>query len=107
MIEAFWRSLKHAWLYLHTLDNFTAFGRLIEFYVTAHNEVMPHAAFGAQTPDEMYFGTGDAVAAELVTVRKTAREERMKANREAECCVCVEETDSRALLLQRPQSRMP
>jgi transposase InsO family protein len=45
MIEAFFRSLKHSWIYLHTLDNFTALGRLIEFYVTAHNEVMPHSAF--------------------------------------------------------------
>jgi transposase InsO family protein len=42
MIEAFWRSLKHSWIFLHSLDNFTALGRLIEFYVTAHNEVMPH-----------------------------------------------------------------
>ncbi len=106
MIEAFWRSLKHAWLYLHTLDNLTALGRLIEFYVTAHNEVMPHAAFGGQTPNEMYFGTGDAVAAELVTARKTAREDRIKANRAAACGVCVGGTDSRALLLQRPRPRM-
>ncbi len=27
LIEAFWRSLKHSWIYLHTLDNFTALGR--------------------------------------------------------------------------------
>jgi transposase InsO family protein len=106
MIEAFWRSLKHSWIYLHTLDSFTALGRLIEFYVSAHNQVMPHAAFGGQTPDEMYFGTGDAVAAELAAARRTAREERMKANRAAACSVCFGETDSRALLLQRPRSRM-
>jgi transposase InsO family protein len=106
LIEAFWRSLKHSWIYLHTLDTFTALGRLIEFYVTAHNEVMPHSAFEGQTPNEMYFGTGDAVAAELATARKTAREERMKANRAAACGVCLGETDSRALLLQRPRSRM-
>ena len=49
LIEAFWRSLKHAWIYLHTLDKFTALGRLIEFYVIAHNEVMPHAAFIRRT----------------------------------------------------------
>ena len=104
--EAFWRSLKHAWLYLHALDNFTALHRLIEFYVTAHNEVMPHSAFEGPTPDEMYFGTGDAVAAELATARNTAREERMKANRAAGCGVCVGGTDSRALQLQRPRSRM-
>jgi transposase InsO family protein len=106
LIEASWRSLKHSWIYLHTLDNFTALRRLIEFYVTPHNEVMPHAAFDGQTPNEMYFGTGDAVAAALAAARRTAREERTKANRAAACSVCFGETDSRALLLQRPRSRM-
>jgi transposase InsO family protein len=106
MIEAFWRSLKHSWIYMHNLDNFTALRRIIEFYVTAHNQVMPHAAFEGQTPDEMYFGTGGSVVAELATARKAAREERMKANRAAMCSVCFGETDSRALLLQRPRSRM-
>jgi len=106
MIEAFWRSLKHSWIFLHSLDNFTCLGRLIEFYVTAHNEVMPHSAFEGQTPDEMYFGTGGAVPAELASAREAAREERMKANRAAACSVCFGETDSRALLLQRPRCRM-
>jgi len=106
MIEAFWRSWKHSWLFLHALDNFTALARLVEFYVTAHNQVMPHSAFEGQTPDEMYFGTGGSVAAELATACKTAREERMKANREAACSVCFVETDSSALLLQRPRCRM-
>jgi hypothetical protein len=107
VIEAFWRSLKHSWLFLHTLDNFTALGRLIEFYVTAHNQVMPHSAFEGQTPDEMYFGTGSSVVAELATARKAAREERMKENRAAACSVCFVAADSSALLLQRPRSRMP
>jgi hypothetical protein len=106
LIEAFGRSLKHSWIYLHTLDDFTALRRLIDFYVTAHSEVMPHSAFEGQTPDEMYFGTGGAVAAELASARKAAREERMKANRAAACNVCFGETDSRALLLQRPRCRM-
>ena len=107
MIEAFFRSLKHGWLYLHTLDSLTALQRLIAFYVTAHNEVMPHSAFDGQTPDEMYFRTGEVVALELATARRRAREERTKANRAAVCDVCVGETDSRALQLQRPRSRMP
>jgi len=75
-------------------------------YVTAHHEVMPHAAFDGQTPDERYFGTGGAVPAELATARQIAREERMKANRSAGCGVCVPGADSDALQLQRPQSRM-
>jgi transposase InsO family protein len=107
MIEAFWRSLKHSWLFLNALDKFTALARLVEFYVTAHNQVMPHSAFEGQTPDEMYFGTGGAVPAELASARKAAREERMKVNRAAACSVCFGEADSRALLLQRPRSRMP
>jgi len=106
MIEAFWRSLKHSWLYLHSLDSFAALRRLVEFYVTAHNEVMPHSAFQGQTPNEMFFGTGDEVVQRLTAARRSAREERMRANRTARCGVCVRETTSGALLLQRPRSRM-
>jgi hypothetical protein len=106
MIEAFWRSLKHSWLYLHSLDSFAALHRLVEFYVKAHNEVMPHSAFQGQTPNEMFFGTGDEVVQWLTAARRSAREEQMRANRTAQCDACVRETISRALLLQRPRSRM-
>jgi putative transposase len=100
-IEAFWRSLKHAWIYLHTLDNMGSVRRLIQFYVTAHNEVMPHAAFEGQTPDEMFFGTRDGVIVELAALRREAREDRMKTNRFARCGVCDGESDSAVLQVQR------
>jgi transposase InsO family protein len=106
MIEAFWRSLKHGWLYLHSLDSLTALRRLVAFYVTAHNEVMPHSAFQGQTPNEVFFGTGGEVTQKLSAARTSAREERMRANRTARCGVCVREASSGALLLQRPRSRM-
>ncbi len=106
MIEAFWRSLKHSWLYLHSLDSIAALRRLVEFYVKAHNEVMPHSAFGGQTPNEVFFGIGDEVTRELSAARRCARDKRMKENRAAGCGVCVGETSSGALLLQRPRSRM-
>ena len=99
MIEAFWRSLKHSWLYLHSLDSFAALRRLIEFYVTAHNEVMPHSAFQGQTPDEVFFGIGDQVTKRLSKARESARGQRMEANRAVRCGVCAEETSSGALLL--------
>jgi putative transposase len=38
---------------------------LVEFYIDEHNRVLPHSAFRGQTPDEMYFGTGDTVPADL------------------------------------------
>ena len=106
MIEAFWRSLKHSWLYLHSLDSFAALHRLIEFYVKAHNEVMPHSAFEGQTPDEVFFGIGDEVTKRLSEARESAREKRMEANRAARCGVCVGDASFGALLLQRPRSRM-
>jgi hypothetical protein len=58
-------------------------------------------------PNEMYFGTGVAVPAELAAAREIAREERMKANRSSRCGVCVLDNDSMALQLRRPRSRMP
>jgi transposase InsO family protein len=89
LVEAFWRSLKNSWLYLNALDNLTALRRLVEFYVTAHNEVMPHAAFDGQTPDEMFYGTGEGVVSALDAGRKNARDRRLATNRAARCGVCV------------------
>ena len=67
MIEAWWRSLKHQWLFLHSLDSITTVRRLVAFYVDEHNRVLPHSAFHGQTPDEMYFGTGQTVPADLTS----------------------------------------
>jgi len=106
MIEAFWRSLKHSWLYLHSLDSLTTLRRLIEFYVDQHNGVMPHSALQGQTPDEIFFATGDDVTEKLADARKLARVKRMAENRSATCDACVLETKSGALQVQRPRSRM-
>jgi putative transposase len=88
MIEAWWRSLKHQWLFLHSLDSVTTVRRLVEFYVQEHNRVLPHSAFRGQTPDEMYFGTGDAVPADLTARAAAARRTRVEANRSAACGTC-------------------
>ena len=88
MIEAWWRSLKHQWLFLHSLDSLTTVRRLVAFYVDEHNRVLPHSAFRGQTPDEMYFGTGDAVPAHLASGAAAARRARAEANRSAACETC-------------------
>ena len=88
MIEAWWRSLKHQWLFLHSLDSVTTVRRLVEFYVDEHNRVLPHSAFRGQTPDEMYFGTGDTVPADLTSGAAAARRARAQANRSAACETC-------------------
>jgi transposase InsO family protein len=88
MIEAWWRSLKHQWLFLHSLDNAATIRRLVAFYVHEHNHVLPHSAFRGQTPDEMYFGTGAAVPAELASRAAAARRARIEGNRSACCTAC-------------------
>jgi len=88
MIEAWWRSLKHQWLFLHSLDSVTTVRRLVAFYVEQHNRVLPHSAFQGQTPDEVYFGTGDAVPKDLLSRAAAARRTRVEANRSASCEIC-------------------
>jgi hypothetical protein len=88
MIEAWWRSLKHQWLFLHSLDSVATIRRLVAFYVHEHNHVLPHSAFRGQTPDEMYFGTGKAVPADLTSRAAAARRARVEANRSASCERC-------------------
>ena len=54
MIEAWWRQLKHNWLFLNTLDTLSRLRSLVEFYVTEHNSPIPHSAFQGQTPRDAY-----------------------------------------------------
>lgn len=93
MIEAFWRSLKHNWLYLNSLDSIDQLRTLVAFFVDEHNRKMPHAAFSGQTPDEIYAATAAAIAAELAAARKAALAQRLAANRATSCHQC--ETDAR------------
>jgi hypothetical protein len=88
MIEAWWRSLKHQWLFLHSLDSVTTVRRRVGFYVDQHNRALPHSAFHGQTPDEMYFGSGKAVTADLQSRAAAARRARVEANRSASCEIC-------------------
>ena len=49
MIEAWWRSLKHQWLFLHSLDSVATIRRLVAFYVHEYNTRA--AAFGVSRTD--------------------------------------------------------
>ncbi len=81
MIEAWWKALKHQWLYLNALDSLSRLSDLVAFYVEAHNTQMPRSAFGGRTPDEVFFGTALNLAAELKAAHLTAREKRRADNR--------------------------
>lgn len=89
IIEDWWRSLKHQWLYLHSLDTMAHLETLIAFIVEEHNAKMPHSAFTGQTPDEMYLGTANSLPDELVVARGKARERRLAVNRAVSCHRCA------------------
>jgi transposase InsO family protein len=90
MIESWWNSLKHQWLFLHRLETVVAVRRHVEFYVAEYNATIPHAAFSGQTPDEVYFGRGAEVPAELEAAKRAAQARRLAANRALSCEVCQE-----------------
>jgi hypothetical protein len=79
---------EHQWLFLRSLDSVATIRRLVAFYVHEHNHVLPHSAFRGQTPDEMYFGSGNAVPAELTARAAPARRARVETNRSASCKTC-------------------
>ena len=88
LIESWWRVLKHQWLYLNSLDSVATVRRLIDFYVAEHNTRLPHSAFSGQTPDEMYFASGERTPGQLKTARVAARQARLEANRALSCERC-------------------
>ncbi len=88
LIESWWRSLKHQWLFLNTLDTVSRLEKLVAFYVDEHNTRLPHSAFRGQTPDEMYFGNGAHIPDELDAAKKVARQSRMEVNRSTSCPTC-------------------
>ena len=88
LIESWWRAIKHQWLYLNTLDTVRALEKLVAFYVDEHNKRLPHSAFRGQTPDEMYYGTGNSIPDELAAAKVAARQSRMEANRSTSCPAC-------------------
>jgi hypothetical protein len=82
-------------LYLNDLDSIATLRGLVEFYVTEHNQRMPHSAFEGQTPDEMYFGRGVSIPDELAERRRDARQRRVEQNQRVSCTTCpchLEET---------------
>ena len=70
------------------IDAVATVKNLVSFYVGEHNSRLPHSAFCGQTPDEMYFGTGEHIPTELDTAKKEARRIRLEKNRQATCEVC-------------------
>ena len=86
MVQAYWRSLKHQWLYLCELDSMAAVRRLVAFHVEQHNAVMPHSALRGQTPDEPVLRYGGA--SRRRTRPGSGSSSQVEAHRESSLVVC-------------------
>ncbi len=53
-----------------------------------HSLPYTRSAFQGQTPDEMYFGTGQHIPQQLQKARLAARRKRLETNRALSCQTC-------------------
>ncbi len=88
MIERFWSSMKHNFLFMQRLSSITALRRFADFYVVEHNTVIPHNAFQGQTPIEVFRGVSADVPELLASKRAEARQLRVRENQRADCGAC-------------------
>lgn len=81
IIEAWQRSLKHQWLFLHSLDSISTSRRLVAFYLDEHNRVRRIRRFESRRLTRCTSVPGrDAVPAGLTPGAVTARRARVDAN---------------------------
>ena len=88
MVEALWRQMKHAWLFINRLDTFATVERLVAFYVEQHNSVMPHWTLKGRTSDEVFKGEAVDLPERLRAAHRDAIRARIEANRRLSCVTC-------------------
>jgi Integrase core domain len=81
MIEAWWRSLKHQWLFLHSLDSVTTVRRLVEFYVQEHTGCFHIRRFADRRLTRCTSAQRTRFQVDLTSRAAAARRTRVEANR--------------------------
>ncbi|NBW82888.1 hypothetical protein EBR21_14150, partial [bacterium] len=89
MIESFFRTIKHRWLFMLSLDNIDCVRKHVGAFIEDYNSLIPHSALRGATPLEMHLGRWHpAQMDELKYAEEGAREERRIANLNSSCGVC-------------------
>jgi putative transposase len=89
MVEALFRRLKHAYLYMQNLTSFNTLVSKTNYYLEEHNNHIPHSALSGATPIEIFLEswTDDKIE-DIQNLYNEARRNRMQVNRRASCGVC-------------------
>ncbi len=89
MIEAFFRTLKHRWLYLISLPSFETVLTALQTYMPDYTHRIPLNALHGGTPFEVYSGKWTTAAQNaLQTFQVEAKINRITANKSVSCGVC-------------------
>ena len=89
MIEAFFRRIKHGYLFLQRLTSVESVTDHVTNYLVQHNDVMPHSALRGATPLEAITGLwSDASVLELQTKHSAAATARIETNLKSACLIC-------------------
>jgi transposase InsO family protein len=89
MIEAFFRTLKHRWLYLIGLPSFDAVVATLEVYMPEYTHRIPLDALRGGTPFEVFTGKWtEAEITALLASLSVAKDSRLIANKSFACGRC-------------------
>jgi transposase InsO family protein len=89
MIESFFRTIKHRWLFMLSLDDLASVRKHVGVFIEDYNTLIPHSALRGATPLEMYLGLWlPAQMDDLQHAEERAREERRIANLSSACGFC-------------------
>jgi putative transposase len=88
MIESFFRTIKHRWLFMLSLDDIECVQKYVGEFIEDYNTLIPHSALRGATPLEMFLGSWlPAQIDELESAEEQATEVRRIANLNSECGV--------------------
>ena len=60
-IERFWRSIKHEWIYLHSVATVNEMMKIVKEYMHYYNFQRPHQSLNYQTPAQVYEQNGGII----------------------------------------------
>lgn len=69
-IERFWRSIKHEWIYLHSVSTVNEMMKIVKEYMHYYNFQRPHQSLNYQTPAQVYEQNGGIIVPDNTIILK-------------------------------------
>lgn len=87
MIEAFFKTMKHRYLYFQEVNSIDGLKKKLKFYIDEYNTIIPHSAHKGSTPFEAFNGQNlRKVNLDLAEAFKRRQFERIAENKSQKSC---------------------